>query len=154
MMNTVKSPRSRKVAVLADNGFSEALTGVLEQLEQSGIIAEIVSTKLGVISGEAGSQLEVQRSLLNSDSVLFDAVLVAGGRQSVDELLANPKSLDFVKEAFQHYKPIGAMAEGAELLLEPSSPGVVVAPAEQDSPLFAEELIEAIAEHRYWSRVV
>ncbi|MEK3734884.1 MULTISPECIES: catalase [Paenibacillus] len=154
MMNTVKSPRSRKVAVLADNGFSEALTGVLEQLEQSGIIAEIVSTKLGVISGEAGSQLEVQRSMLNSDSVLFDAVLVAGGRQSVDELLANPKSLDFVKEAFQHYKPIGAMAEGAELLLEPSSPGVVVAPAEQDSPLFAEELIEAIAEHRYWSRVV
>lgn len=154
MLNTVKSPMTRKVAVLAGNGFLEnELTAVLQQFKDAGIIAEVVSPKLGFITGDAGGRLEVQHSLLGADSVLFDAVLVAGGRGSIDELLAVPKSNDFVKEAYQHFKTVGAMAEGAELLPSASQPGIIVAPPSADMNVFSGQFIEAVAQHRHWERV-
>lgn len=154
MLNTVKSPMTRKVAVLTGNGFLEnELTAVLQQFKEAGITAEVVSPKLGFITGDAGGRLEVQHSLLGADSVLFDAVLVAGGRGSIDELLAVPKSNDFVKEAYQHFKTVGAIAEGAELLPSASQPGILVAPPSADMNVFSGQFIEAVAQHRHWERV-
>ncbi|MBX4148069.1 catalase [Paenibacillus lautus] len=154
MMNTVKLPLTRKVAVLAGNGFTDELPFVLTQLQQAGVITEVVSAKLGVIRGKAGAELEVNHSLLGADSVLFDAVLVAGGALSVSELLVEPKVLDFVKEAYQHFKPIAAIAEGANLLPSSSGEGVVVAQENEDLKPFGEAFIHAIAAHRHWSRTI
>jgi catalase len=154
MMNTVKLPLTRKVAVLAGNGFTDELPFVLTQLQQAGIITEVVSAKLGVIQGKAGAELEVNHSLLGADSVLFDAVLVAGGALSVSELLADQKVLDFVKEAYQHFKPIAAIAEGANLLPSSSGEGIVVAQENEDLKPFGEAFIDAIAAHRHWSRII
>ena len=64
--------------------------------------------------------------------MLFDAVLVAGGALSVSELLTEQKVLDFVKEAYQHFKPIAAIAEGMNLLPAASGEGIVVAQENED----------------------
>jgi len=154
MMNTVKLPLTRKVAVLAGNGFTDELPFVLAQLQQAGIITEVVSAKLGVITGKSGGELEVKHSLLGADSVLFDAVLVAGGTLSVSELLTEQKVLDFIKEAYQHFKPIAAIAEGMNLLPAASGEGIVVAQENEDSKLFGQAFIDAIAAHRHWSRTI
>ncbi|WP_433940233.1 catalase [Paenibacillus lautus] len=154
MMNTVKLPLTRKVAVLAGNGFTDELPFVLAQLQQAGIITEVVSPKLGVITGKSGGELEVKHSLLGADSVLFDAVLVAGGALSVSELLTEQKVLDFIKEAYQHFKPIAAIAEGMNLLPVASGEGIVVAQENEDSKLFGQAFIDAIAAHRHWSRTI
>lgn len=154
MMNTVKVPLTRKVAVLAGNGFTDELPFVLTQLQQAGVITEIVSAKLGVIQGRTSGELEVQHSLLGADSVLFDAVLVAGGASSVSELLTEQKVLDFIKEAYQHFKPIAAIAEGAKLLSSASGDGIVIADEGEDLKPFGEAFIEAIAAHRHWTRVI
>ncbi|ETT67118.1 catalase [Paenibacillus sp. FSL H8-0457] len=154
MMNTAKLPLTRKVAVLAGNGFTDELPFVLAQLQQAGIITEVVSPKLGVIAGKSGGELEVKHSLLGADSVLFDAVLVAGGALSVSELLTEQKVLDFIKEAYRHFKPIAAIAEGMNLLPAASGEGIVVAKENEDSKLFGQAFIDAIAAHRHWSRTI
>lgn len=51
-------------------------------------------------------------------SVLYDAVLVAGGRESVEELRANGAALRYVAEAYKHAKPVAAFGEGVQLLAE------------------------------------
>ena len=96
----------------------------------------------------------MNHSALGADSVLFDAVLVAGGALSVSELLVEPKVLDFVKEAYQHFKPIASIAEGANLLPSSSGEGVVVAHENEDLKPFGEAFIDAIAAHRHWSRTI
>jgi len=150
----VKLPLTRKVAVLAGNGYSDELPFVLTQLQQAGVITEIVSAKLGMIRGKTSGELEVKHSLLGADSVLFDAVLVAGGTLSVSELLSEPKVLDFVREAYQHYKPIAAIDEGVNLLPSASGEGIVTAREGDDLKSFGQRFIEAIAAHRHWSRIV
>lgn len=153
MMNTIKTPMTRKVAVLVGNGYrDEELAGVLSMLAEAGVQAEAVSPKLGFVTSDGVSRLEVQHSLLGADSVLFDAVLAAGGRQSVDELLTEPKVMDFVKEAYQHYKPIGAIGEGAELLPTAVGSGIVVSQMDGDVKEFGQSFVEAITQHRHWSR--
>ena len=69
-MNTVKLPNTRKVAILADNGFNSAeVTGLMEMLKKSGITGEIISKNLGMIKGDDGKELEVNHTLLTSSSV-------------------------------------------------------------------------------------
>jgi hypothetical protein len=45
-------------------------------------------------------------------SVLYDAVLVAGGRDSVDTLAGNGDAVHYVAEAFKHARPIAAPGRG------------------------------------------
>ena len=51
-------------------------------------------------------------------SVLYDAVLVAGGRASVDTLRRNGAAIRYVAEAYKHGKAVGAIGEGVDLLRE------------------------------------
>jgi putative intracellular protease/amidase len=105
-----------------DNFFAETeqvafhVSQVIDALTAAGITPELISTKLGNLTSDGGSPLEVKHTLLTADSVLFDAVYVAGGQQSVNELLSEPKAADFIREAFQHYKAIAAFGEGVQLL--------------------------------------
>ncbi|WP_068775715.1 catalase [Paenibacillus sp. FJAT-26967] len=171
MMNTIKSAKTRKVAVLAGTGVNGAeLNSVLTALKAAGVTPEIVSTQLGPISTEGGAMFEAVHTLLTSDSLLFDAVYVAGGAQSVDELKTDPKAANFIREAYQHYKTIAVVGEGSELLIAagvaaPESaaavasgtptagvPGIITASDPSDMNAFNEAFIAAIAEHRHWAR--
>lgn len=174
IMNKAKSAKTRKVAVMTAKTFADAeLREVLAPLAVAGVTAELVSTKLGFLPTDADGQVEVMHHLESADSVLFDAVYVAGGRESVDALLAQPLAVDFVRQAYRHYKPIAAIGEGADLLAaagvgaptpagakatgsvnQPAwnEPGVVVAGAPDAA--FAKSFVEAIAAHRHWERKV
>lgn len=157
MMNTVKSPKTRKVAVLAGNGFDDAeLNHVLTSLKEVGIITEVVSNNLGFITGSGGQELEVMHTFLTSDSLLFDAVYVVGGGKSVNQLMLDSRSADFIKEAYQHYKTIGAVGDGCDLLTGANilltDPGIITVPSKEDIASFSNHVIRAVAEHRHWAR--
>lgn len=159
MENTVKTPQTRKVAVLAGNGFQDAeLSRLTAALKEAGVTAELVSPKLGALTSEKGTALEPNHSLLTADSVLFDAVYVAGGVSSVNELRMDSKAAVFLQEAFLHYKPIAATAEGIDLLraagINFTAPGVVTAKDAEDIDAASRSFIEAIAQHRHWTRKV
>ncbi|MBS8266708.1 hypothetical protein DYI25_19990 [Mesobacillus boroniphilus] len=159
-MNTVKLPNTRKVAILADNGFNGAeVSGLMEKLKKNAIMAEIVSKNLGMIKGDDGTELEVQHTLLTSSSVLFDALYVAGGQESVDSLKQKKEAAYFVDEAFSHFKAVGAGKEAAEMLAAAGSkletaPGVVVFGDSEEVADDSEKFIEAITAHRHWNRMI
>jgi catalase len=171
MENTVKnSIKSRMIAILADDGFSGSrLKAVKKALEDGGGRVMVVSSSLGTIRGTDGEEVMVDMSFLTSASVIFDALLVAGGRKSVDGLKANGDAIHFINEAFKHCKAIGAIDEGIELLEASciegvtyvdqkvkgkviSELGVVTIGTASDMNAFSREFINAIAQHRHWKR--
>jgi catalase len=99
-------------------------------------------------------------------SVLYDAVLVAGGRESADVLRSNGAAMRYVAEAYKHYKPVGALGEGVELLREAPLNGarlsddglvdeagvVTLANGSGELDQFATAFAEAIAQHRFFER--
>ncbi|WP_144527245.1 catalase [Peribacillus simplex] len=151
----VNTAATRKVAILAADGFNGSeVNQVLESFKSAGITAEIISHNRGVITSSEGQQVEVNQTFLTADSVLFDAVYVAGGQESVDALKASKEPIYFVDEAYKHFKAIGAGKEGAEILSkagivsnDPAS-GIVAVTDNNSGTAF----IEAIAKHRHWSR--
>lgn len=150
---TVKTASTRKVAVLAGNGFHEKeLQTVLEALKQEGITVDIISQNLGYMTSGSGQQLEANGTFLTVDSVLYDAVYAAGGL----ELKDNKQAMAFIREAYNHYKAIGAANEGIDLLQSSvgttEGPGIVTAKDEPDYTAFSKAFIDAVAAHRHWDR--
>lgn len=159
--NTVKLPNTRKVAILADHGFHGAeVMGLMEMLKKSGMKGEIISKNLGRIKGDDGKELEVNHTLLTSSSVLYDALYVAGGQQSVESLMQKKEAAYFVDEAFSHFKAVGAGKEAAVLLakagiaLEGGAPGVVLFENSSEVAGESQKFIDAIIQHRHWNRKI
>lgn len=159
-MNTVKLPNTRKVAILADNGFNGAeISGLMEMLQKSGITVEVISQKLGMLKGDDGSEIEVQHTFLTSSSVLYDAVYIAGGQQSVDSLKQKKEAVYFVDEAYSHFKAVGAGKEASDLfkaagINAEGAPGVVIFESSEEVAGESQRFIDAVIAHRHWSRMM
>ncbi|MSN98445.1 catalase HPII [Bacillus paralicheniformis] len=159
--NTVKLPQTRTVAILAEQGFDdEDLSRVLKEFKKAGIIPDIVSSALGVIEGTGGTEIEVGNTLQTVDSVLYDAVYIPGGQESIERLQLHKAAADFINEALGHYKAIGAAGEGVDLLLSAAGshaaaqPGIITSRDDKSKDDFGKILVEAIGEHRHWDRQV
>lgn len=130
MEHLPRSPRTRKVAVLAADGFdAKCVKHLQEALAAAGAEAELIAPRLGTIKGGAGATVTVDRRLLNASSVFYDAVYLPGGKESVDALLAEPAAIEFITEAYHHLKPIAATAQGLELLRQ--VPGLQLGPIDK-----------------------
>ncbi|SDG10241.1 catalase [Chitinophaga filiformis] len=166
MANTVKnSIRTRKIALLAADGVDAAsLTTVKEALEAAGAIPEVIAPHLGNILAEDNTPIPVVRSFLTAASVLYDAVYVAAGVNSVATLEADADAVHFLNEAYRHCKAIAAHT-GALQVLEATyffkklpedtsvesalMEGVIVS---EDMAELSATFIKAIAQHRFWER--
>jgi len=116
-LSQANSPRdsiaTRKIAVLAGDGADPQQTrSVSESLAERGAIPEV----LGTHDGTLGGGVEARRQLVTVASVLYDAVLVPGGADSVRELMGDGSALNFVTEAYKHGKAVGGLGDGVELL--------------------------------------
>jgi len=159
-----QSAATRKVAVLAADGVDAgSLRPVLDSLHRLGAVCEVLAPH----GGELDGGIEVDRPMLTMASVLYDAVLVGGGAESVRSLLNNGAALRYVAEAFKHAKPVAAVGEGVELLREAplndvriSEDGLVVdagvvtlaSPGENGLDAFSDSLAAAISGHRHFDR--
>ena len=166
MAHTVKKGvETRKVAILAADGVDgEALTAMQRALKAAGAQSKIIAPRLGKLRTAQGREVTVDWSFLTAGSVLFDAVFVPGGEKSATTLVAEPRAVEFVGEAYKHCKSIGASGEGAALLdaagigggtarpdQKKASAGVVLAKGGDINGVTA-EFIKAVAQHRHWSR--
>ncbi|SDM45763.1 catalase [Sediminibacillus halophilus] len=150
--NTKFKADTRKVALIIGQNFNgKEVKPVIDELKEKGLQIEVISDSQGKVTGEDGTELDVDHTFLTADSVLFDAVYAAGGEENK---AFYKEAAYFVMEAFSHYKPIGATHEGRKLLEADEmkdSPGVV---SSKDTESFAEQFSKAIAEHRHWDREV
>jgi catalase len=169
-LNTANgSIETRKVAVLAADGIDvRGAERFMEAMRLRSAKPEVLAlTAGGTLCGGSGGQLTVDRAITSTASVLYDAVVVPCGPQSVQTLGNDGYALHFVTEAYKHLKTVGAFGAGIKLLRkagigEPladradvvSSHGVVTTTAAEESMPgeFFESFASALAKHRAWDR--
>ncbi len=163
--NVLESIKTRKVAILAADGVNEnSLLAVRKALLAEGAVVEIVAPRLGTISGESQTVIIVDRSFLTTPSVVYDAVYVPGGTNSVATLEGEADAVHFLNEAYKHCKPIAADGDAMQVLeatyFSKKLPednnddtvireGVVIG---NDAAILATQFIKAIKMHRFWER--
>lgn len=168
--NTVfDSVRSRKVAILVADGVDAGgVRQLADALRERGAIPELLAPQDGAVRGVGGEELLVDRAMNTMASVLYDAVVVPGGEQSVQTLSGDGYAVHFVAEAIKHAKPVGALGAGT-VLVERTANGSarvtgdgsvttdrgVVSAAGADGSVpqeFTESFCAALVQHRAWER--
>ncbi|WP_378187813.1 catalase [Aquimarina sp. W85] len=144
---------TRQIAILAADGFDmTAYKKVKDMLDTHGAVPKIIAPTGGTIHCDQNMEHKVDASIMTTESVLFDAVYIAGGSKSVDKLLQNSKYIKFINEAFKHCKAIAADQEG-EKLIDAS----FVSNYKNDNAVLINEdpkvFKKAIANHRNWERM-
>jgi catalase len=151
--------KGRKVAILVADGVALAeVTKMQSTLASAGVLSEIVAPHIGEIAG-SGGVTEAAKSFANSSSVLFDAVYVPGGEESISVLRTLPDALRFIDEAYKHGKPIAASGEGEELFKAASAGKLTNFKKSSSQGIFLGGNVEAdflrgIARHRFYNRAV
>jgi catalase len=171
MENTRKDTiKGRKIAILAAQGVDiDSLSQVKKSLEQAGAHVEVISKNKGMLQGDGGQEVMVDKNFVTTGSIMYDAVYIPGGRSSVDMLKSQGEAVHFVNESFKHCKALAAFGEGVELLNGANLKGVQLATNHEQKNMFsdmgvvsarngasmdafASEFIQAVSQHRHWER--
>jgi catalase len=162
MANTLKdSIQSRKIAILAANGVNgAAIQQMKKALMAEGAVAEIIAPKLGEIRNEKGAPVMVDKNFMTVSSVLYDAVYIPGGKNSVAGLTSEADAIYFINQAYKHCKAIAVDIDAEALIAKTSIgsllkenktlPGLVFATKQHNN--LPASFIKAIALHRFWER--
>jgi catalase len=140
----------RVVGVLAGPKADLAGIGKLrEALTARGAVLRVVAAHGGELVRGARKEI-IERTLLTTRSIEYDAVLIAGGAGD----LADVKLTVLLQEAFRHAKPLGAWGDGVHALhtagLDVAAPGVLL--ADGMTAGYRKQLITALGLHRAWDR--
>ncbi|WP_179334549.1 catalase [Winogradskyella costae] len=144
---------TRQIAVLVSDGFSmKAYSTMKKALEKENAMVKLVAPHGGTVVCDNNMEHQVDAAIMTTESVLFDAVYIPGGKKSIDKLLKEAKFKKFVNEAFKHCKAIAADNEGEHLLDK-----TFVTDHKDDKAVFINEapkaFIDAISKHRNWERM-
>jgi catalase len=121
-------------------------------LEKAGATVYVIAPTGGTVAG-ARRAVPVDRTVLTTQSVEYDALVVAGGA-SAEALAGDPYTAVNLGEAFRHHKTVAGWGAGQDVLgacgIAAGLPGVVI--GSKVDKRFVTDLIEAIGWHRHWSR--
>lgn len=111
------SIKTKRVAILAANGVDGGgVIALYDAILKEGGVPRIVSSRLGKISTLQSAELDVEATMETMPSVLFDAMVIAGGEASVQALAKDAHTAEFLRDQHKHCKPI-LLAEEAQPLL-------------------------------------
>lgn len=153
-MTTAKLPDTRRVAILIGDGFDgEEVESLVSSCLNAGMSVDLVGDKFGVRYGENDLAAEIDETFLTVHPTLYDALYVVGGE--ADNMKKFTMDIvDFINEAYKHYKTIGVASTG-KVFFEASDaevgPGIIMY---EGSDAFPEAFIHAVAAHRHWNRKV
>ncbi|MFD4656844.1 catalase [Kitasatospora sp. NPDC058444] len=150
--------RTRKVAVLVAQGVDAAqVRAARTALQAEGATVETLARYGGSVGGGDGQDVEVDRALVTTASVLYDAVVVPDGTE--DALVVDPDAVRFVNEALRHGKPVAALGTGAALVRAAGAPGAehiagvaLGGPDRQPGPSYWVDFVRLIEQHRFPQR--
>lgn len=151
--------RGRQIAVLVNDGVrDEVIDSLRAATQESGAILKIIGPRASAVTSAQGRSIAVDHALYSVGSVLFDAVYVPDGDNPPTE--PDAAALLFIGESYKHYKAVGAGGSGAMLVAAAAravgltngfeGPGVLV--ADDDQPGQHAAFLEAVGQHRWWSR--
>jgi catalase len=156
------SIRGRKVAIIVANGINGAfIQSARNELGRLGAVARLVGVRLGSVKTEEGKTIEVDVTLETTPAVLYDGLIVPGGREAAEVLGKVGHVDEFIKDQYRHCKTIAAIGAGGDLLEnagvaaqlptgEPD-PGVLVF-ADKEVSNALQSFVNALAQHRHFAR--
>jgi protease I len=113
----------KRVAILVAEGFEQSeMVEPRKALEQAGAETEIVSPAKDEVQGwhhfDKGDRFNVDVDIDQAAADDYDALLLPGGVANPDQLRANPKAVQFVKQFVESGKPVGVICHGPWTLIE------------------------------------
>jgi catalase len=157
-------PDGRLIGILVDpDGDLDGLERVRTAIFAAGMVPLVIATRGGVLP----NGIAVQRTLLTTRSVEFDAVLVAGCPApapdaapamdakggAADPVVVDPRAALLVQEVYRHAKAIGAWGAGLDALAASGLTGdeVAVVTGEDPEQVLA-QVVDLLGAHRAWDR--
>jgi catalase len=140
----------RVVGVVAGPKADLAGIGKLrDALEAQGAVLRVIASHGGNLVRGVRKEI-IERTLLTTRSIEYDAILIAGGAGD----LADVKLTVLLQEAFRHAKPIGAWGDGVQALrtagLDVDAPGILL--TDGMTAAYRKQLITSLGLHRVWER--
>ena len=144
---------TRQIAFLVGDGFEmKSYDKMKKALEKENAVVKLIAPNGGKVMCDKNMEHEVDASIMTTESVLFDAVFIPGGKKSIEALSKDSKFSKFVKEAYKHCKAIAVHNEGKEFL-----DNLGLADYDHDKAIIMdgaiEKFIQAIERHRNWDRM-
>ena len=156
--------RTRRIAILVAEGVDGAAARTLhEGLAAAGAVPRYVGARLGSVATEQGDTLEVEVTLETMPSVLFDALIIPGGRAAITALSNIGQAAEFIKDQYRHCKPILALGAGADLVEGAGVPATLPSGQEDPGMLIGRhqsaskalpDFVAALARHRHFERAM
>ena len=161
---------SRRVAILAADGVDgESLRRFQQALKEAEAQSDVIAKFKGELRSTTGDPVQVDKSYVTTGSVMYDAVFVASGQESVEALLTHGEAIHFINESFKHCKTIAAYGDGVRLLAAARLVNISLAGTDQTSGVVTEKGVvtaanatgidtlmdafkRALARHRHWER--
>ena len=151
--------RTRQIAIVVADGVHHAsIAAIQAAIVAEGAVGHFVGPRIGKFVAEGGAVIEAGKSMENSPSVLFDALVLPDGAKAVATLASDGHTMEYLKDQFRHCKPILALGASRKLL---EMAGIPASPGKDPGILLAERdeitgaapaFIAAIAAHRHPSR--
>ncbi len=153
---------TRNIAILVGDGvIAEPVEAIYTALLQEAAVPRLVGSRLGTIATANGGKMDIEISLDAGPSVLYDAVVIAGGEESCQRLARDAHSLEFIRLQYRHCKPILAIGKGADLLTAAGIP-LTLPDGSLDSAIFTvadnqwdsgyQSFTAVLATHRFYMR--
>jgi catalase len=152
---------TRKIAILIANGIeAESVTAMIDALTDAGAVPRLLASRLGSVIAEDGESFEVDATLENSPSVLFDGLILPDGVEAIEQLSQDGRTLEFLKDQYRHCKTILALGASTQLLdkagidyrrLSGGEDSGLIA-ADSAEALDPKTFITALAKHRHPAR--
>jgi len=164
LKNLVEFVGSRKIAFICADGANEKSVNLMKKtLEDEGANVKIIAPHSGMLMLSNGDKIKIDNSFVTTGSVLFDALYIPGGKESISKLKEEADSIHFLNEAYKHCKPIAIDAKAKGSLLEATyfwnklsveeltEKGVIINEKENFIQL-SKDFTKAIGKHRFWNR--
>ncbi|HLW23815.1 MAG TPA: catalase [Steroidobacteraceae bacterium] len=153
---------TRRIAILVADGMrGRPIAAATRALTQGGAVVRLLSTRLGCVTDSEGARFEIDATLENTPSVLFDALVLPDGEEAVGALAKDGHALEFLKDQYRHCKSIWVLGESSRLLQKAGiftalpngerDPGLLLTSA-GDAESAMEEFLAAVGKHRHPQR--
>jgi catalase len=152
--------RTRQIAMLvADGVHGASLITLLKAISAAGAVGHFVGPRVGKFKTLEGGEVEADKSMENSPSVLFDALVLPDGAKAIEALARDGHTMEYLKDQFRHCKTILALGASRKLLEMAGIPtskkgkdaGILMSDSASDRDT-APAFISAIEAHRHPSR--
>jgi catalase len=140
----------RKIGIIADAGSDlDGIAKIRKAAKKLGAEVLVIAPIGGELTDGTTTEI-IERTLLTTRSIEFDALVVADGTTPTNDI----KLVLLLQEAFRHCKGMGAWGTGAAILaaagIATDGPGVCT--ADSVTKAFTDELAAGLGLHRAWDR--